>query len=150
MAVLLWLRWLRTHMYFIVLFSTMMKMMTTITMMSSGKFMLGKGRSFVPWSFLPTFSEYFLYNILRSSSIAGYPEKFGTILVTRNQYLKIMTRQNFDVWALSWFLVSIMVGFLCDGNTYCFFPFILSASSYLLMGSTVACRRVTPGSVGGW
>lgn len=108
----------------------MMKMMTTITMMSSGKFMLGKGRSFVPWSFLPTFSEYFLYNILRSSSIAGYPEKFGTILVTRNQYLKIMTRQNFDVSALSRFLVSIMVGFLCDDNIYCFLPFILSASSY--------------------
>lgn len=108
----------------------MMKMMIAIITTSSGKFMLGKGRPFVPGSFLPTFSEYFLYNILRSSSIAGYPEKFGTILVTRNQYLKIMTRQNFDVSALSRFLVSIMVGFLCDDNIYCFLPFILSASSY--------------------
>lgn len=91
-----------------------MKMMMVITMMSSGKFMLG-------------YAEKFLYNVL----------------VTRNQYLKIMTRQNFDVSALSRFLVSILVGFLYDGDIYCFFPFILSASSYLLIGSTVACRIVT-------
>lgn len=42
-----WMRWLRIHMYFIVLFSTMMKMNMMITMMNSGKLTLGKVFFFV-------------------------------------------------------------------------------------------------------